>query len=161
MNKIRTKEWQTVYTELQAISQLAFGWDGDRAPAISPELLNSARELLEILEQDRPYAPPSRIVPGVSGVVSLEWRDGKNYSELEIIAPYKAEIFFKLEDRPPESIDDFTWKPVVIQPQPIISSVWGHEEYSTYLTDHIANGASKSTWIRSEEILPFEKSVHA
>lgn len=67
-------------------------WDGCGAKAPSHELLASAVGLAHLF-RDQGVPAPSRIVPGLDGIVLFEWQfpDG-TYAEVEIVRPLFAEV---------------------------------------------------------------------
>jgi hypothetical protein len=56
-------------------------WDGDGAPAVTPQVIAHARGALE---QFVTFCPPPGIVPNVNGTFSLEWETDRGYAHLEI-----------------------------------------------------------------------------
>ncbi len=82
---------ERIQTILQ-MQELADDWDGFGAKAPSPELLESAVGLADLLRQ-RGVEPPQVVVAGVDGSVSFEWQDARGfYAEIEIVRPYFAEV---------------------------------------------------------------------
>jgi hypothetical protein len=93
--------WDGRIDDLLKIRTLEDGWDGAGASAPGTELVDSAL-LLARNFRDRGYDAPSRIVAGVNGTVLFEWQDDGVYEELEVTAPFQAEMMRVVPGRPAE-----------------------------------------------------------
>ncbi len=93
-------EWDRALDELQAIGRLENDWDGFGAPAPTSDLMESAVRLASLL-RDQGVEAPSRIVPGLTGTILLEWQDGSTYCEIEIDRPYRAELLILVPGQAP------------------------------------------------------------
>ncbi len=88
----RTGAWEHAIQKIATFQDLDDDWDGLGAAAPSHELLESAIGLAFLFSEKR-VAPPHRVVAGVDGSVILEWQDPDGtYSDVEIIAPFSAEV---------------------------------------------------------------------
>lgn len=83
-------DWVRCFDDLVAVGLLRDDWDGDGAKAPSPAVVSSARDLLQFLREMRLPAP-SGIGAGPNGSVLVDWRNGRRYFEIDVIAPYTAE----------------------------------------------------------------------
>ncbi len=91
--------WEKDPRALEEIGRLEDDWDGDGAGAPSQDLVDSARELLLWLRQQKIPAP-SRVAAGPNGTILLEWQCGLNYFEIEVCAPYQVEWMMALPGQP-------------------------------------------------------------
>jgi hypothetical protein len=87
------RDWPKSFEELEALRGLADGWDGEGTTAPSSAIIDSARELLQELQQMRRVRIlcPTAIAAGPTGSILFAWYWGKRYFEIEIVAPYRAE----------------------------------------------------------------------
>jgi hypothetical protein len=94
--------WQPAIQKIIDFQHLKDDWDDNGAKAPSGELLDSAVALAWAFCKTG-MEPPSRIVPGVTGTVLLEWQlpDG-TYGEVEIVRPFYAEVMMIQPGRPPK-----------------------------------------------------------
>jgi hypothetical protein len=94
--------WQPAIQKIIGFQHLEDDWDDSGAKAPSRELLDSAVALACALCKTG-MEPPSRVVPGVTGTVLLEWQlpDG-TYGEVEIVRPLFAEVMMIQPGRPPK-----------------------------------------------------------
>lgn len=73
------------FEKLNALEQLAHGWDYENAPPINRDVLQAVREFVTSLPQHIATRP--MIVPLSTGNVQLEWHHGKAALELEFESP--------------------------------------------------------------------------
>ncbi len=94
--------WQPAIQKITDFQRLEDDWDGSGAKAPSGELLDSAIALACAFCKTG-MQPPSRVVPGVTGTVLLEWQfsDG-TYGEVEIVEPFYAEVMMIQPGHPPK-----------------------------------------------------------
>jgi hypothetical protein len=94
--------WQPAIQEIIGFQDLEEDWDDNGAKAPSRELLDSAVALACAFCKTG-MEPPSRVVPGVTGTVLLEWQlpDG-TYGEVEIVRPLYAEVMMIQPGHPPK-----------------------------------------------------------
>ena len=94
--------WQPVIQKITDFQRLEDDWNDSGAKAPSRELLDSAIALACAFCKTG-MEPPSRVVPGTTGTVLLEWqfRDG-TYGEVEIVRPFYAEVMMIQPGRPPK-----------------------------------------------------------
>ena len=87
------RDWPKSFAELDTLRELTDGWDGDGTIAPSSAIIDSARELLQELQQMRGIRIlcPTAIAAGPTGTILFAWYWGKRYFEIEIVAPYRAE----------------------------------------------------------------------
>lgn len=84
--------WQKIIEEIIAMQRFGNDWDGQGALAPSPELLESALGLVNLLRINGVEAPAAA-VPGVDGSVTLVWNSADGtYCEVEIDRPVHAEV---------------------------------------------------------------------
>ena len=79
--------WRGHFSALDRIALLKDDWDGDGAVAPSPELVDSARDLLHDLQGFARFqllraSRQGRTEPSLS-----EWQNGMNYFEIEVYVP--------------------------------------------------------------------------
>lgn len=95
-------QWSKRIEDLEAIRNYQNDWDGQGATAPSPELVESAVSLAQMLAQRRVDAP-SCIVPGVNGTVVFEWQgENGSYVEIEVTAPDRADACLIVSGKPTE-----------------------------------------------------------
>ena len=84
--------WSTTISELERYRAYADDWDGQRAKAITGEVIEAGLALVDFL-RSHAIVPPKYVMPGFEGTVSFEWRmpDGGTLS-LEISGPGTAEF---------------------------------------------------------------------
>jgi hypothetical protein len=92
------ESWSAALEQVQRLQSLGADWDGQGAQAPSPVLLESARQLAEVLARHA-FPPPCRVVAGPDGEVLLEWQAGDAYLEAEIGRPGTAEWLLILPDQ--------------------------------------------------------------
>ncbi len=94
--------WQYAIQKIIGFQHLEDDWDDSGAKAPSRELLDSAVALACAFCKTG-VEPPSRVVPGVTGTILLEWQlpDG-TYGEVEIVRPLYAEVMMIQPGRPPK-----------------------------------------------------------
>jgi hypothetical protein len=92
--------WEASIQKIVEFQQLSDDWDGCGAKAPSRELLESAVGLAYLF-RDQGVPAPVRVVPGLDGIVLLEWQfpDGA-YAEVEIVRPLFAEVMLIEPDKP-------------------------------------------------------------
>lgn len=83
-----------VRRQIEVISLLHEGWDGNDAEAPRPKLLEAGARLLEDLSTV-PEVPAPHINPTRSGGIQLEWEFGHRYMEIEINGERAANYFFE------------------------------------------------------------------
>lgn len=82
-----------VKRRLYELTELAPGWDSYGAPAISPDAVSFAFELLGKVM--RFGTPPPQIVPSSVGGVQIEWHMHDLDLEIHIVAAYRCEMWYK------------------------------------------------------------------
>ena len=92
--------WEPAVERIVEFQHLADDWDGFGGKAPSRELLESAIALAYAFCKTG-MEPPSRVVPGVTGTILLEWQlpDG-TYGEVEIVEPFHAEVMMIQPGKP-------------------------------------------------------------
>jgi len=89
-------EWTpVVLRRLQAIAQLAAGWDGRSAPGVFPANIEVAMQLLQGVM--RSGTPVPELVPTLRGGLQIEWHVKDVDVELEIVSP--SRYILTVEDR--------------------------------------------------------------
>jgi hypothetical protein len=95
-------EWKKRIEDLEAIRNYQNDWDGQGAEAPSPELMESAISLAQLLLH-RAIDAPSCVVPGVNGTVVFEWQgENGSYLEIEVTAPNRADGCLTVPGKPTE-----------------------------------------------------------
>lgn len=94
--------WEPCLQKLCDFQRLGDDWDGAGAKAPSGNVLASAVGLAYVF-LERGVAAPSRVVPGIEGSVLFEWQfpDG-GYAEVEVTAPFFAEVMYIEQGKPPK-----------------------------------------------------------
>jgi hypothetical protein len=90
-----------VRESLRAIASLRTGWDGYGAAPIGPDLIDTARDLLNRLPDYRVDNPA--IIPTADSSIQLEWTIGRRSLEIEIVGDGVARY---LRWSPGEGIED-------------------------------------------------------
>ena len=76
---------QPIYEQLDRLSALPAGWDGEGAPVISRDTIQAAKNLIANLPEN--IATPPAVVPMASGHLQFEWNEGTRSLELEFESP--------------------------------------------------------------------------
>ena len=91
--------WDAAETELLSLMTYARGWDGDDAPAIPVQLIQSTLNWLRQL-QDGCGVAPDAIAPTFGGTIMLEWfKPGGGVTSAEVRVPGRAEVLDWEPDR--------------------------------------------------------------
>lgn len=83
--------WDAIIETVSSFIRLDDDWDGGGAVAPETALVHMAVELARQLRECSSPAP-LRAVAGVNGTVSFEF-PGEPFIEIEVVSPYKAEVF--------------------------------------------------------------------
>jgi hypothetical protein len=80
--------------KLDGFRKLETGWDGDGAPAIDPQIIVAARQLIN--KHADLIASPFYVFPTLEGGVQLEWsrEGGRRELELELETPQQIHYLF-------------------------------------------------------------------
>lgn len=92
--------WEGVLAELARLRVLEEDWDGQGADAPAAGNLNRAQAWVEEMRGRERALPPSKVVPGAAGEVSLVWQSPGFYLEAEISTPNQVEWLFAVEGQP-------------------------------------------------------------
>jgi hypothetical protein len=83
--------WRGRESELERISELRAGWDGDGADAPSPDAVVKAWDFFEQISRDQPDDPPVWITASRDGGILFQWQSPGVYLEAEIDGGENAE----------------------------------------------------------------------
>jgi hypothetical protein len=85
------RTWSEVVDDLLAIRNLDDDWDGQGAEVPRPELVDWAISLA-LAMRDAGIRPADFAIAGVNGTVFFEWHSPADFQEIEVTAPYEAEV---------------------------------------------------------------------
>jgi hypothetical protein len=87
---VPTGEWDDLIDRLLALHVLEDDWDGQGTSAPDPGVIHFALRLaVQFREAGKP--PADRVLAGVNGTVFFEWHTAAAYTEIEVVAPGRAE----------------------------------------------------------------------
>lgn len=96
--------WSQVIDDLLRLRQLGEDWDGQGASALDAVNVDSAIAWAQHMRRYAQAVPPTQVVPGVTGEVSLVWQglwQGKPFFlEAEISTPRQVEWMLAIPDQP-------------------------------------------------------------
>jgi hypothetical protein len=88
--QVPTQLWDGLIDRLLALRVLEDDWDGQGASAPDPGVIQFALRLaVQFRGAGKP--PADRVLAGVNGTVFFEWHTPAAYTEIEVVAPGRAE----------------------------------------------------------------------
>lgn len=100
-NHNRQSNWYTMaFIKLNYLRNLESGWDGYRGKPVSEQNAYFALSMLTKICTDDTPAP--HIIPGSGGDLQIEWHTTKGDIELNIMAPYKVNVWIDYKDHEEE-----------------------------------------------------------
>lgn len=110
------QRWDAAIREINKMRWLGKDWDGAGGKGPTSDVVDWAITLAERLRA-KEITPPSRVAPGVTGSVLMEWQEGGVYYELEVPRPFAAELLTALPGQPPQW-EEVTWDdPTLTKPR--------------------------------------------
>lgn len=97
--------WDGVIDQLLTLRQLEDDWDGQEAAAPDPGVVDSALRLA-VRFHHAGQPPADRVLAGVNGTVFFEWHTPTQYTEIEVVAPGRAEG--RRVNKSDNSVEEFT-----------------------------------------------------
>ena len=89
-NGTNSAAWDRLSEEIEGMRSLGDDWDGQGAEAPSSANVVWASDWVRQMRGYPQAIPPSRVVPGVSGELYLEWRGASFYLVAEIATPARV-----------------------------------------------------------------------
>ena len=94
------RKWDALIREIGQMRRLGDNWDGAGGMGPSGPTVDWAIRMAQSF-RDRTAPPPSRVMPGVTGSVLLEWQSDGHLVQFEIPRPYAIELFDASQGQPP------------------------------------------------------------
>ena len=92
--------WDRILNELHRLWNLPDDWDGQGAQALDPGNVAAVERWLQEMRRWRQALPPTRVGPGTTGEVILEWRGQGFHLAAEISTPDEGEWLLNVPGQP-------------------------------------------------------------
>jgi hypothetical protein len=93
-------QWERLLNELLRLGKLEHDWDGQGAEAVAGTNVDRAVHWVKEMRRWQRALPPSRVLPGTTGEVILEWRAPSFYLAAEISTPAQLDWLLDLPGQP-------------------------------------------------------------